>query len=517
VGARLVVEAVTRGRRVAITANSHKVIVNLMAKVAYELARQGRTSSSSLTREESQSQVIGMVKVGGALKEDVAEIAAAAARGETVYLAGLDEDAKSKNEALVTVRGVVGAKDLAESDSDSSGDSSSSSSSSENEKKGGKKKGSKVSGALKANDLLVGATAWGLSHSAMRGCADWLIVDEAGQVPVPRLLAMGQVLRKPTSSSSSSSLHHARNEVDASVLGGSSNGEPGSGGLVLLGDQMQLPAPTGGTHPGLSGLSALEYLLTGPVGDPPGAAGGVSSSSSASGGNSGVLPGHMGIFLPLSFRLHPNLCRVISDQVYDGKLYSHSGAAQRSLCLLDDSSPSSKLMDQSKQKPSTICWPSWPPLSNKKEKPTSPERLLATGQGVSVLRVAHEQFNDQSSEEECEAISALIRELLDPTRTLLDDPLKNDGGSGDEGLISAKNINGRPLTLNDILVVSPYNLQVCLPERNARILLKFSWPLFFTEAHFCGLPRFNYSSLRLTPPSRYDLSVLFLITYACEH
>jgi len=448
------VEAVSRGHRVAITANSHKVIVNLMAKVAYELARQGCSCSS--TCRENQGHV-GMVKVGGALKEDVAEIAAAAARGEAEYWAGLEKDHEKdrrhheevKSSTFVSVRGVVGAKDLSESDSDSNG--------SEDNKKGSKKKGSKTGGALKVNDLVVGATAWGLSHPAMRGCADWLIVDEAGQVPVPRLLGMGQVLRK-----SSSSSPHAENEEDGSMIGSSfHDSKAGSGGLVLLGDQMQLSAPTGGTHPGLSGLSALEYLLTSP-------SDALNSDSSSS--NSGVLPGHMGIFLPLSFRLHPNLCRVISDQVYDGKLYSHPGAAQRSLCLLDNSAcgTNDKTMDEFNHKASPIRWPSWPPLlPNEKEESRTPKRLLATGQGVSVLKVAHEQFNEQSSEEECAAVNALVQELLDPTRTLLDDnPFKSGSGSGDEGgasLSANKSLNdGRPLTLNDILVVSPYNLQVFL-------------------------------------------------------
>ena len=30
----------------------------------------------------------------------------------------------------------------------------------------------------------------------------------------------------------------------------------------------------------------------------------------------------MGIFLPKTFRMHPDLCAVVSKQVYDGRLFS---------------------------------------------------------------------------------------------------------------------------------------------------------------------------------------------------
>ena len=64
-----------------------------------------------------------------------------------------------------------------------------------------------------------------------------------------------------------------------------------------MGDQMQLAAPSEGSHPGRSGLSCLEYLL-----------GGVA-----------VVPPGRGLFLPTTHRLHPALCAPISELVCAGR------------------------------------------------------------------------------------------------------------------------------------------------------------------------------------------------------
>ena len=68
--------------------------------------------------------------------------------------------------------------------------------------------------------------------------------------------------------------------------------------LVLLGDQMQLGQPIQGVHPGRSGESALEYLLDGTA----------------------TIAAERGIFLDRTWRMHPDVCRFISDAVYDGRL-----------------------------------------------------------------------------------------------------------------------------------------------------------------------------------------------------
>src|ERR1019366_7922631 len=73
---------------------------------------------------------------------------------------------------------------------------------------------------------LVAGTAWLFARPDFDPSFDALFVDEAGQVSLGNLVAMGV---------------SARN-------------------IVLVGDQMQLSQPIQGTHPGPSGLSALEFL-----------------------------------------------------------------------------------------------------------------------------------------------------------------------------------------------------------------------------------------------------------------
>ena len=83
--------------------------------------------------------------------------------------------------------------------------------------------------------------------------------------------------------------------------------------VVLLGDQMQLPAPQRAAHPGeLAGASALEYYSLGR-------------------GDGGSLPADLGVFLDVSRRLHPALCGAISELVYGGRLRAHADAAKRTV------------------------------------------------------------------------------------------------------------------------------------------------------------------------------------------
>ena len=93
---------------------------------------------------------------------------------------------------------------------------------------------------------------------------DFLFVDEAGQVSLANLVAMGV---------------SARN-------------------IVLLGDQMQLGQPIQGVHPGRSGESTLEYLLDGDA----------------------TIKPDRGVFLDTTWRMCPDVCGFISDAVYDSRL-----------------------------------------------------------------------------------------------------------------------------------------------------------------------------------------------------
>lgn len=127
---------------------------------------------------------------------------------------------------------------------------------------------------------LVAGTAWLLSSAKLGQPFDYLFVDEAGQVSLANLMAMSTCTRN----------------------------------IVLLGDQMQLGQPIQGVHPGESGQSTLEYLLKGEATIEPAA----------------------GVFLKDTWRMHPDVCRFISDAVYDGRLEAESKNAAQRLLLAPD-------------------------------------------------------------------------------------------------------------------------------------------------------------------------------------
>jgi len=113
---------------------------------------------------------------------------------------------------------------------------------------------------------LVAGTAWLFAHRDLDGGAlvDTLVIDEAGQVALADALAMGTAARN----------------------------------LILLGDPLQLAQVSQGTHPEGTGASVLEHLL----------------------GNHPTVPPDMGIFLDRTRRMHPDVCRFVSEIVYDGRL-----------------------------------------------------------------------------------------------------------------------------------------------------------------------------------------------------
>ena len=122
---------------------------------------------------------------------------------------------------------------------------------------------------------LVAGTAWLFAREEMDEAFDYLFIDEAGQVSLANIVAMGVAARN----------------------------------VVLVGDQMQLSQPIKGTHPGSSGMSALDYLLEGHA----------------------TVPAEQGVFLPVTRRMHPDLCRFISDAVYEGRLEAETSTALQRL------------------------------------------------------------------------------------------------------------------------------------------------------------------------------------------
>ena len=154
--------------------------------------------------------------------------------------------------------------------------------------------------------------------------------------------------------------------------------------IILMGDQMQLGQPIQGSHPDESGQSILEYLLE---------------------GKQTILPS-MGIFLPETYRMHPDICRLISSQVYDSRLTSAEVTNRH-------------IVDVSKE-------------------------ILPIRHGIHFVPVIHEG-NTQGSEEEVEIIKSLTEELINVPYWP-----KDAGGKV------------RYIGWSDILFVAPYNYQVNL-------------------------------------------------------
>jgi uncharacterized protein len=124
---------------------------------------------------------------------------------------------------------------------------------------------------------LAAGTAWLLADPAFTEQLDYLFIDEAGQVSVANLVAMGLAARN----------------------------------IVLMGDQMQLSQPVQGVHPGRSGESVLDYLLDGIP----------------------TIAPDRGVFLAHTWRMHPDVCSFISQAIYEGQLSPAPGTERRVLVL----------------------------------------------------------------------------------------------------------------------------------------------------------------------------------------
>jgi hypothetical protein len=119
---------------------------------------------------------------------------------------------------------------------------------------------------------VVCGTSWQFSGQHLRGApVDVLLIDEAGQLAL----------------------------IDAVV------GSLSAGSVVLLGDPQQLPQVAKATHPGGSGASALGHLL----------------------GDDETMPDTRGVFIEETRRMHPDVCRFISERIYQGRLTSHVDCA----------------------------------------------------------------------------------------------------------------------------------------------------------------------------------------------
>ncbi|MET1087800.1 MAG: TM0106 family RecB-like putative nuclease [Arthrobacter sp.] len=123
---------------------------------------------------------------------------------------------------------------------------------------------------------LVGGTAWTMTGKEVpAGSLDLLVIDEAGQFSLANTLAVSRAANR----------------------------------LLLLGDPQQLPQVTQGAHPEPVDESALGWLAAGHA----------------------TLPASLGYFLADSWRMHPELCRAVSQLSYEGKLQAAPAASLRQL------------------------------------------------------------------------------------------------------------------------------------------------------------------------------------------
>jgi uncharacterized protein len=177
----------------------------------------------------------------------------------------------------------------------------------------------------------------------MEGVVNTLFVDEAGQVSLADALALSTSTRN----------------------------------VVLLGDPQQLGQVSQGVHPDGASASVLEHLLAG----------------------EDTVPPDRGLFLSRTWRMHPDVCRFISETSYAGRLHAVPACERQRI----DSSG-------------------------------------VAGTGLRWLPVEHEG-NRASSIEEADRIAAELGHLLDGTFTDCDGRV-------------------RRLRWDDVLVVTPYNAQV---------------------------------------------------------
>lgn len=127
---------------------------------------------------------------------------------------------------------------------------------------------------------LVAGTAWLFAQPRFDQKFDYLFVDEAGQVSLANLVAIGLSAKR----------------------------------IILLGDQMQLGQPVQGEHPHESGLSVLDYFLQGKA----------------------TVPPDRGFFLGETWRMHPEICAFLSTALYDQRLAARAHTQTQSLVLETD-------------------------------------------------------------------------------------------------------------------------------------------------------------------------------------
>lgn len=225
-----------------------------------------------------------------------------------------------------------------------------------------------VDGVLNSkNPFVLGGTDFMWANENCTEKVDYLIVDEAGQFSLVGIMSIA---------------HATKN-------------------LILLGDGAQLKQPIQGAHPPGCEVSALDYIV----------------------GDHQTLPKENGVFLPITFRLHPKICSFNSELFYENRLHAIEG--------------------------------------NKCQNISGKNNF--TGKNLAYVEVDH-WGNTNHSMEEVHKIKEIVDELINNENTFI---VFKDG----------KEISAR-ITNESIKIISPYNAQVnrlkkALPNINIGTVDKF--------------------------------------------
>lgn len=193
---------------------------------------------------------------------------------------------------------------------------------------------------------VLGGTSWLWTRPEYFEGVDALFIDEAGQMALADVVTVGQAAKN----------------------------------LILIGDPQQLERPVKGSHPAGAQKSALEHLI----------------------GEHKTIPATMGMLLPETWRMHPQVCKFTSEMFYEGRLESRDALKNRVLA----------------------------------------EHPWLSGAGLWFVAVRHEG-NRNSSAEEVEVVAKIV------------DSLVGRNAKWFRGIERS-----RELELEDVLIVAPYNAQV---------------------------------------------------------
>jgi predicted RecB family nuclease len=201
--------------------------------------------------------------------------------------------------------------------------------------------------AITAGEVdVLGGTAFMWAREEFAAAVDVLFVDEAGQMSLANVLAVSQAANS----------------------------------LVLLGDPQQLDQPEKASHPDGVGVSALQHVL----------------------GEEETMPANRGIFLPVTWRMSPNLTLFTSELFYENKLTAKSGLDRQVLNGVDG----------------------------------------FAGSKLWIVPVDHDGCQS-ASDEEVAAVANLVEQLLAPGSMWINEDGKE-----------------KQLTADEIRVVAPFNAQV---------------------------------------------------------